>query len=162
MHKTLPQTKGFTLIELVMTIVIISIIAVFAFMSSPAATIVLDAQAKQLESDIRYAQSLSMAQGQRYRWVKLSSNTYQILNSSGTAITLPSGSTTVTLNSGITFGTLTNLPNNLVAFDGRGTPYSTTGSPGTALASNATIPLTSSGQTFTLTISPVTGRMIVQ
>ena len=155
------RIRGFTIIELTMVISVIGILAVFAFMSLPKTTFTLDAQALQLESDIRYAQSLSMTKGQRYRWSKTSSTSYQVLDSGGTAVILPSGSTTVTLGTGITFGALTNLPNDLVAFDGRGIPYTTTGSPGTALAATALIPLTAGGQTKTVSITPQTGRMIV-
>lgn len=154
--------KGFTLIELIMIILILAILAVFAFMSMPQTTFILDAQIQQLESDIRYAQALSMTKGQRYRWVKTSSTTYQVLNMAGTAVILPSGKTTITLNSGITFGTLTNLANNLVAFDGNGVPYTTADSPGTALAATATIPLVLNGQTQTISVTPQTGRVLVQ
>ena len=161
MDTILYKTKGFTLIELVTVIVVIGILAVFASVSSPLSTFTLDSQAQQLASDIRYAQSLSMTSGQRYRWVKLSATSYQVVNAAGTAVTLPSGTTTITLYSGISFGTLTNLPNNLVAFDGRGIPYTTTGSPGTALATTATIPLTTTGETKTLSVTAQTGRMIV-
>ena len=152
--------QGFTLIELIITLIIMSLLAVSAYIAWPTA-INLPAEAFHIVSDIRYTETLSMTKNQRYRFVKISTTTYQILNSSGTPVTFPSGSTTMTLNSGITFGTFTNLPNNLIAFDGKGTPYIDTGSPGTALATTATIPLTASGQTKTISISPETGRLSI-
>ena len=159
----LQSMDGFTLIELALVIIIVSIIAVVALLQlSPAGNINLGAQAKQLASDIRYTQSLSMNKDQRYYLsITTASNTYQILNASGTAVILPMGNTTVTLNSGIAFGTLTNLPNNLIAFDGKGAPYTSTGAGGTALSSTATIPLTSGGVTRTVSITPATGLVSV-
>lgn len=156
------QEKGFTLIELVIVLILLSILATATYIQWPATTINLGAQADQLAADIRYAQSLSMTKGERYRLVKTSSTAYQITNSAGTPILLARGNTTMTLNSAITFGTLTNLPNNLIVFDGKGAPYVTTGSPGTALSSTATLPLVSGAETKTVAITPETGRVIVQ
>lgn len=152
---------GFTLIELIAVILIISILSAVAMMNWQAGIIDLGGEAKQLAGDIRYTQSLAMTKGQRYYLIKQSATTYQIMNAAGTAITLETGSTTMTLNNGITFGTLTNLPNNLIAFDGRGTPYTTSSSPGTALAATATIPLVSGSSTKTISILPQTGSVTV-
>ncbi len=156
------KIAGFTIIELIAIVMIISILAVLTVFSWQGTTINLEAQAQQIANDIRYAQSLAMTKGVRYRWVRASSTTYQIVNSSGTPITFARGNTTITLNSGITFGAFTNLPNNLVAFNGKGIPYTDTGSPGTALAAAATIPITQSSETESIVISPGTGRVIVQ
>lgn len=161
MNISLKPLAGFTLLEFIITLIILSILMVGVYIAWPGLTVSLDAQAYQLASDIRYTQALSMSKGERYRFVKLSSTTYQITNSAGTAIILPRGVTTITLNSGITFGTLTNLPNNLIAFDGKGIPYTDTGSPGTALSSTATLPLTASGETKTVSVTPETGRVSV-
>lgn len=158
--ETIPKEMGFTLIELIIVIIVISIIAVAAFPKWPGLTINLGGQTNQIADDIRYAQALSMTTGQRYRWVRVSTTTYQVLNAAGSAIPLGLGNTTVTLNNGMSFGTLTNLPNNLIAFDGLGTPYTDTGS--TLLASTATIPITAGSNTMTISISPETGRVIVQ
>ncbi|SRR5579883_91457 len=156
------QQKGFTVVELIIVLVVISILAVGAFISWPGRGINVYGQATQLANDVRYTQVLSMTKGQRYRLVKTSSTTYQIQNSSGTAIIGAMGSTTVTLGTGISFGTLTNLPNSLIAFDGNGTPYVDTGSPGTALSSTATMPLTDGSNTNTVSITPQTGRVTIQ
>ncbi len=152
------RAKGFSLIELVMVIVIIAILAAFAVPFWTSASLSVDSQANQLAGDIMYTQSLALASGQRYYLIQMSSKTYQIRNGSGTAIAYPgTGNTTITLASGITFGTLVNLPNNLVEFDGDGIPYSTTSTPGTPLSSAAQIPVTGFGATKTATITPRTG-----
>ncbi len=153
--------QGFTLIELVLVILITSLIAVFVSLQWPANHVNIGAQAEQLANDIRYTQELAMTKGQRFYLIETSNTTYQIKNSAGTAALLALGKTTVTLNTGITFGTLTNLPNNLIAFNGDGTPYTTSTSPGTLLASAATIPLVSGSDTKTITISPETGRVTI-
>ncbi len=155
------RQQGFTLIEMVTVLIVISIIGVTAMLRWPAQGINLGAQANQLANDIRYTQSLAMTNGMRYYLVRQTSTTYQIMNSAGTPVTLAMGNTTMTLNSGITFGTLTNLPNNLIAFDGKGTPYITASSPGTALAATATIPLVSGSNTITISILAGTGRVTV-
>ena len=152
------KEHGFTVLELVVIIVIIGVIG---FTLTPNTNtqvpIRVAYEARRVLNDIRYTQALSMASGQRYRWVLASSTSYQITNEAGTAITLPNGSTTLTLSSGVSFGSLTNLPSSLVAFDSQGVPYTNSSIPGTALGSTATIPVTSGGQTFSVSITPTTG-----
>jgi len=162
MDVTYLKMQGFTLIELIIVLILMSILAVWTVNQWPGLTLNLPTQAQQLANNIRYAQSLSMSTDQRYRLVILSSTTYQLTNSSGTAVIMAAGNTIVTLNSGITFGTLTNLPNNLVAFDGQGIPYVNATTPGTALSANGTIPLSANGQTTSVIITPQTGRVSLQ
>lgn len=151
---------GFTLLELSITLILISLLALSVYFNWPSTTLNLSGQAEQIAADMRYAQTLSMTTGQRYRFNKAGTNTYQLLNSAGSAVSL-FGNTTITLNNGMTFGTFTNLPNNLVVFDGKGIPYTDTSTPGTALATTAVITLSSSGQTTTVSITPGTGRVTV-
>lgn len=163
MDISLHKLQGFSLIELVITIVVISILAIFPFINWPGTTLNVTGQAQQFVTDVRYTQALAMSKAQRYRLViNPVSNSYQILNSAGTAVLLSSGSSTVTLSSGISFGTLSNLPNNMIVFDSNGIPYTDTGSPGTTLAANASIPLQSSDTTKTAVITPSTGKVTVQ
>jgi len=154
--------KGFTLIELICVIILLGILSVGAYLQWPGSSINSGAQAQQVANDMRYTQALSMTKGKRYSFVITSSTTYQIQNSSGTAIITAMGGTTTTLNTGLSFGTLSNLPNNLVTFDGNGIPYSTTGTPGTVLSATASIPITGGSITQTITITPMTGRILVQ
>lgn len=161
MHGLSHQTKGFTVIELIMVIVILAIVSVYVFPKWPGMTVNLDAQAQLLANDLRYTQSLSMSRDHLYRWVKTSSTAYEIRDQNSTAIMLPSGATSVTFNGDITFGTLTNLSNNLVSFDGQGVPCSDTSDPPTALSSDATIPITSGALTKTITITRKTGKITI-
>ena len=154
MHKSV---KGFTLIELIVTILLIAIIAVSVAPKWPVHSLSLSQEIRRILHDIRYTQTLSMFTGERYRWVQLSGNSYQIVNAAGIPVLLPTGSTILTLTNDVTFGSLINLPNNLIAFDRQGIPYINTGIPGTALSATALIPLLNGGQTHSVTITPQTG-----
>lgn len=159
---TIRTAQGFTLPEMMMVIGIISIISVMVILRWPVNIINVDAATKQLASDIRYTQSLAMTKGSRYYLIKQSANSYRILSAAGTPMMFPMGGTTMTLGSGITFSSLSNLPNNLIAFDGRGTPYTDSTLPGTALAATATMTLTVGGSSESVAITPVTGEVVVQ
>ncbi len=153
--------SGFTMVELVLVITIIAILAVFS-LPRWSASINPNAAAEQLAADIRYTQSLAMTHGQRYRLNLVAPNNYSITTITGTAIpSSVTGANTVTLDSYVVFGTFTNLPGNLIAFDGQGIPY-TNAAATTALATTATIPVTGGGSaTRTIQISPTTGRVTV-
>lgn len=154
---------GFTMLELIIVMIVIAIISVIALPTLNISTINAEGQADQLVSDLMYTRVLAQTTGKRYYLIKLSSNTYQIRDSSGTAILYPgTGSQTITLKSGITFSSVTNLPNNLVAFDSKGTPYTDTNSPGTLLAATASFVLTDSGATNSVFITPTTGWIYQQ
>ena len=145
---------AFTLIELIITIIILTILAAATRAIWPTENITLNAQAQALVADIQYTQNLSETRGVRYYLKKTSSVTYTISDVNGGNLTAH------TLGSGMTFGTLTNLPNSLVAFDGQGVPYSNITIPGTALTTNATIILNASnGNSRTVTITHTTGQV---
>jgi len=160
--KNINQNIGFTLLEMVIVIALMAILAAIAIARWPGVNLNLNAQAQQLANDIRYTQSLAMTRGQRYRLNLLTATTYSITDLSGNAVgNNVTGNNTVTYGTGITKGTTSNLPNNLIAFDGQGIPY-IDATAATALTATASISLTAGSVTRTLQISPETGRVIVQ
>ena len=158
---TVVSARGFTLFELIIVILLIGVISVTVAPKWVSTPTNVNYEANRVLNDIRYAQALSLTRGIRYRWVYVSATSYQILNESGVAIILPTGGTTLTLTSGTTISGLTNLPNNFIAFDSQGIPYTTSSIPGTALAATASITLTGGGATRTVQISPQTGYGVV-
>ncbi|EKD71877.1 MAG: hypothetical protein ACD_46C00080G0012 [uncultured bacterium] len=157
LNKQFITAHGFTLIELIFIVMIFGIIAINVVPLWTSTAIGLDVEARRILQDIRYVQALSVTTGERYRWVMLSSSSYAITNEAGSAIVLPSGGTTLTLTNGVTIGSLSNLPNNLIAFNSQGIPYIDSSIPGTALSATAGIPVTLGGQTRTISIAPQTG-----
>jgi len=151
--------RGFTIFELAISLIIVSIVATVISINWPRFTINLNAQAESLVSDIRYTQNLAMTKGERYRLVKTSPNSYQIINSADVAVIMPSGSSMVTLGNKISFGNFASLPQNLIAFDGKGIPYVDTTIPSTPLKEIATIALMADGNTVIVTIYPETGSV---
>ena len=151
---------GFTLIELITMMTIIGILAVLVVPRLTGQAINLSATTAKLAADIRYTQSLAMSQGQRYR-INFTASSYQITDINGVAIVYPmTGSTAAVLVSPATLsGYNPPLTNNYVVFDSKGVPYVDSTSPGTALAANAVITLTSGSDTSTITIAPETGRV---
>jgi MSHA pilin protein MshC len=152
--------SGFTLIELIMVMVMIGILAAVVAPRLASQSINLSAIAAQIATDIRYTQSLSMSQGQRYR-VNFTAGSYQITDINGVAIVYPrtGSNAAISVSPATLSGYNPPLANNYVAFDSKGVPYVDNISPGTALAANAVITLTAGGSTSTLTIAPETGRV---
>jgi prepilin-type N-terminal cleavage/methylation domain-containing protein len=156
------STLGFTLVELVVVILIIAVLSVEVMTQSTTTVtpMMLSAAASQVADDIRYTQALSMFSGQRYYYSDVSVNQYSIQNGSGTAIVLANGSKVATLPAGVVFSSATNL-STVLGFTGRGAPITDTS--GTLLTATATITIssTSGAYTQTLTISPITGRIVI-
>lgn len=148
---------GFTMIELVIVLIVAGLLAVYAIpkLTSPQ-SITLSAVANQLNGKIRYAQSLSMSQGQRYR-INFTASSFGITDMSGGVASLPpTAGTVVTVSPATLSGWSPPLTNGYVAFDSRGVPYT---SATATLASTATLTLTSGSDTASVTIAPETGRV---
>lgn len=164
-HMDISKTsiKGFTLFELIIVMIVIAILAVYVIFKWSTPVLNIDAEANQFANDIRYTRSLSITHGERYKIIRLSDSVYTITDSAGTPIIFPSGKNSVTLASGIVFGNWTNLPNNLITFDGKGTPYIDAITPGTSFntATLYSITLIEGNTSRTVTISPTTGRVAV-
>lgn len=155
------RARGFTLVELTVTLIVVAILAVALLPRSPERQINLSVQADQLASDIRYTQSIAMAQGQRFRInFDVPTNSYRIVTRTGGFVTHPHTATNAAIAMGIGI-TLSSTTNAFIVFDGRGTPYSDTVLPGTPLAADAVVTLAADGQTQLVRISPQTGRVFV-
>ena len=148
--------------ELLVVITVIGILAGLAMSRDPGNNISLLAQTQQLANDIRYTQSLAMSRALRYR-VNLSAGSYSITDINSNVVpNVITGANSTTLGSGMTI-TLppTNLPNDLIAFDSQGTPY-TNSTATTTLSSAATITVKEGTLSHTITIAPQTGKLTVQ
>ena len=151
--------QGVTLIELAIVMIIASILGISAVLLWPNETrLHVTAQAQQLTNQIRYMQHYAATRHTALR-VNFSSSQYSFTELDGTtAITDPSNNaSTVTMPSGITLST-SNLPNSYIVFDSNGIPY-INASLATALAVSATITLSGTGVTGTISISPQSGAV---
>jgi len=164
------RSPGFTLVELIVVMLVLGILAAVFIPRSNNPAIVLSTQAEQFAADIRYVQSLAMTQGwsgvaptaRRYR-VNFTATSYNFTDVSGAAIPHPSGTPGSMSFAGdvrILPMPPSNLPNNLVAFDALGAPYTDAGA-AAPLASMATISLVSGSSTRAVQIFPVTGMVRV-
>jgi prepilin-type N-terminal cleavage/methylation domain-containing protein len=156
--------RGFTLIELVLVMLLASVLVVALLPRAPTKeSLTISARAEQLASDLRYVQSLSMTRGSRY-CVSLTASAYSLTTTDAgnncLGVTEPHPAL-LTQPIAICIGCMswTNLPASVIQFDGLGTPYTAAA---TALANNAVITIADSGSTRTITISPITGRVLVQ
>lgn len=150
-QKTKINGAGFTLIELVITIVLIGIIAIYAAPKLSSITdFEDDAEATSFISRVRYVQHKSMATGGGYRIdFNSTGNVYRVFDHTGAAENFPDlSSNTVTVNS------LTSSVGS-VYFNYLGQP---TDNSGTLLTTNVNVSV--SGKTFVIT--PYAGGVYVQ
>ncbi len=160
------QQRGFTFVELIIIIALIGILgATFFYSDDNTQDVTLRAQAEQLASDIRYAQTLGITKGARYRINFLNAcqgagtpDCYWFSNQDNTTrINSPRTNTDqITLSNGIVIS----ATDSAFIFNGKGIPFN---SANTALTSNAVITLSSSGETpRAIIVSPETGRVVIQ
>lgn len=150
---------GFTLLELVLTLLLVSVLAAAAVASWPGPAINLHAEAGRLADDIRYAQSLAMTRTPRYR-INFAGDRYWLSTRDGaTVVAHPvAGKAAVPLSAGMNLS----APFPFLVFDDAGVPYIDATLPGTPLATDAVFTLAVNGSTRTVRVSPETGRVIVQ
>lgn len=136
---------------------LMAILAVSALSLWPDEGIRLAAQARQLGNDIRYIQAVSMMRGRRYR-IDFAADRYWLGERDGTPLPHPVSNQTVTyLAAGIGLGS----SHAYLVFDEDGVPYVDDQLPGTPLAADAVITLSSGGASQELRVSPETGRVFV-
>jgi prepilin-type N-terminal cleavage/methylation domain-containing protein len=174
--------KGFTIIELIIVMVLLGILTIsISLGTNRIGSIAMAAQAAQVAQDIRYTQSLAMAQHQSFRIYFCNPNNtsdytvYQILrDSDGSAVINPTTGTSnpTDLQTGIRFSNCS-LSGRRLVFDSQGTPYEGTSS--SPFTNNETVTLsvdTSAGGCSggscggtnpgcTITITPNTGYVSV-
>lgn len=151
------RRNGFSLLELVTVLAIVGVLAVFVIPRvTTTQAITLPATAAQLAASIRYAQSLSMSRGQRYR-INFAAASYQVTDMGGAPVVQVTTSTAPVSVAPATLGGYNPpLTGNYLAFDGKGVPYVDAT---TALAATVTVTLTSGGDTGTVVIAPETGHV---
>jgi Tfp pilus assembly protein PilE len=151
--------RGLNLIQLAIVLVVIAVISSIVTFSWPQLTIEVRNQSQQLTSDLRYAQHLAQVRHVRTR-INFSSGQYSMTELNGsTAINFPaSGGNIITMPTNVTISD-SGLPNDYVVFGEKGAPYTTNTTPGTALASTATITLTGPNSSHAVTIAPETGAI---
>lgn len=149
--------KGFTIIELVMVVVLVGVMILVVSNIFTRTPIELDSQTRRLVNDLRFMQHKAMSRNIQTR-INFSSTQYTLTEADGTtAINQPALNTNVvTLPNGVTLST--NLPGNMLVYNGLGKPFTDTS--GTELTVTATITLTAGSSTETVNISPDTGRVV--
>lgn len=163
------MSRGFTLVELIVVLLLIVVLAFVALPRFSQNTLELSSQAEQVATDIRYAQTLSMTRGaalgsQGRYCIFFTATGYQYRHNNNnyatpctTAVPHPAtGSTAAIVLSGAAVATA-NLTGNYIEFDTKGQPTSFA-----APASNATVTLNASGGPRAVVVSPVTGKATVQ
>ena len=153
------KENGFTLIELIAVILIASILSVSAMSKWSGTGINIASEAERIASDIRYVQSYASTHDQRYR-INFLASSYGFTNGTGLTVLLHpvTNASSITMTSGVSL----TYAHTYLVFDGKGIPYTNTAVPGTALATTATITLTSGTSSRTVQVSPETGRVVVQ
>jgi prepilin-type N-terminal cleavage/methylation domain-containing protein len=161
--------RGFTLVELILVVLILSIAAVVAVpMFSSAADIQVRATANRIAADLDYARGLAITRQKDYSVVFDAANElYEIQDVDGVPITNPLDNKTFTVNlandartGGVNIVSADFDGQTAVTFDYLGTPYAA----GAPLTPQGVISLRSRDGSFTLTVKvePVTGYVMIE
>ncbi len=159
--KSHPDQKGFTLVELVVVLVVAGIVAAVAAERWDATDATAPYQAELLARNIRHMQELAMIWGQTLSLIS-TSNGYSVAcaaSTTGPCASNPvqdpaSGSPfSVPLSYNVTLSGLT------LYVDSLGRPLSGPG--GTVLTAAQTFTLSTGSQTWSATVQPITGFVVV-
>ena len=139
--------RGFTIIEVIVVIVIISVLMAYAA-SKINFTANLQAEVDKLKSNLRYAQQIALCGNNTYTWVMtVTANSYTF-----TRVDSASNSVNMYLPSG---GSTANLPSGITVTAGTGAiSYDQWGSPG---GNSITIALSDGSTTSNITVTKNTG-----
>jgi prepilin-type N-terminal cleavage/methylation domain-containing protein len=152
------KTRGFTLLELIIVIIIVSILGLVMVTALPSSANKLPAQAQALINNLRYIQFAAISKDTSYR-VNLSATGYDFTSANGlTNISHPaSGSNTISLDGDVSLSwNNAVLPNNYIVFNYLGVPYSDAAMT-TPLTSNAILTLTVGGSSMNVVVTAGTG-----
>ena len=146
------RQKGFTLIELVIVLGIISSLAALAIPRFSSSDNTLMAQAYRLARDLRHVQAMAMNQGRTLLFDVQSVTTYRV-TLGGSTVTDPATMQpySVTLDNNVTLSGLD------TEVDSMGRPVAA----GSLLAMERVFTLSSHSRTAAVTLSPVTGFVAV-
>ncbi len=156
MQNTQPHrhSQGFTLIELIMVLVMVSVLSAYAAARWSPGDSAVHAEAAHLARDLRHAQSLAMTSGEHLTFDLLGSGSYQVTGTSG-VITDPSSGE----NFAWTFASGVSRSGSCgdIEFDTLGRPVVS----GALLASTCSYVLSGDSISATVTLIPVTGFVTV-
>jgi type IV fimbrial biogenesis protein FimT len=164
------RNRGFTLVELLIVVAIISIAALTAIpMMSSAASMQIRSAANMLAADLEYAKSLAISRAQNFSVVfDAASDTYRIEDQDGNVLPHP-------VKKGFDYiidfqndGRLDKVDiisvdfdsTSQVTFDYLGSPYN--GSNSNNALNSGVVNLQAGGITTTVTVEPVTGFVSIQ
>lgn len=149
------KNAGFSLLELVITLLILAILSVSLLWEDTDGPLGVMPALNLLAGDIRYIQHYAMMRGQNTR-INFASDHYWYSNQNNSAVIAhPTWQLSpIPLDSGATLSS--SVP--FIIFDNLGIPYINI-APWTALTLNATLTITQSGANRNLIIRPETGQV---
>lgn len=154
------QSFGFSLVELVVIIVVMGVLAALVIPRYSGGAINVGAETDRMANDIRFAQALAMARGERHCFSVASSTGYRIRRGTACATDVAhpaTGSTNlINLGNNVTY-TASNLSTSYLQFDGRGRPTTLTAPTG-----SARFTLSGDDETRRIYVSGETGRVSVE
>ncbi len=149
------KCNGFTLVELILTIIIVGILAVYALPRMSANAFDARAAAQELVEAIRYTQQMSMNNSGANPYRITISNSGYAVTQNGTPVINPLTGTAPFSDSDWTGEGITTNTNTIVYFNSRGRPHDLATT--TPLAANLSILVSAGGSNVTVILEQFTG-----